>query len=42
MVSGMSSEFTVAIVAPKASERLSLSQLLASEGFTVEAFSREK
>ena len=42
MVSGMSSEITVAIVAPKASERLSLSQFLASEGFAVEAFSSEK
>ena len=39
MVSGMNSEVTVAIVAPKASERHTLSQLLVSEGFPVEAFS---
>jgi hypothetical protein len=39
MVCGMNSENIVAIVAPKATERRSLSQLLASEGFLVEAFS---
>ncbi len=39
MVSAMNSENTVAIVAPNASERRSLSQLLVSEGFPVEAFS---
>jgi CheY-like chemotaxis protein len=39
MVCGMNSENTVAIVAPNATERRSLSQLLASEGFSVEAFS---